>query len=87
MLSLNILIYLSGKPARRNLNDYARSEKEIESLIPKEGERPWTGVYLDSLSHWAFHNGIWPFWFAKKGGKPALCMEQFSEKIISCDIV
>lgn len=47
---MNILIYLSGKRARKNLNDNARNEKEIESLIPKEEERPLTGVILDLLS-------------------------------------
>lgn len=67
MLSLIILIYLSGKRARRNLSDHARNEKEMESLIPKEEERPLTGMYLDLLSYWTFHNGIWPFWFVKKG--------------------
>lgn len=50
MLSLNILINLSGKRARKKLNDNARNEKEIESLIPKEEERLLTGVYLDLLS-------------------------------------
>ena len=47
LLSFNIHINLSGKRARKNLNDNARNEKEMESLITKEDERPMTGVYPD----------------------------------------
>ena len=47
---------------RENLDDKARNDKEMESLIPKEEERKLKGVYLDLLSYHIFYNRIGHFW-------------------------
>ena len=56
LLSFNIHIYLSGKRTRKNLNNNARNENEMKSLIPKEDVKTLTGGYPDSLLHRTFHN-------------------------------
>lgn len=51
-------MYSLGKRTRENMDDEARNDKEMESLIPKEEERTLEGVYLGFLSHRTLRNRI-----------------------------
>lgn len=41
------------------MDDKARTDKEMESLIPKEEKKSLKGVCLDFMLHWSF-------WFVHK---------------------